>query len=48
LINKGVSNIDFRGLQDGTLNLILRKNFEKEIKEFAPDFKQEFAKNNGN
>ncbi len=43
MINKAVSNIHFRGLQDGTLNLILRKSFEEEIKEFAPDFKQEFA-----
>jgi hypothetical protein len=43
LITRAVSNIDFKGLQDGTLNLILRKSFEKEIKEFAPDLKQEFA-----
>ncbi len=43
LITRAVSNIDFRGLQDGTLNLILRKSFEKEIKEFAPDLKQEFV-----
>jgi hypothetical protein len=43
LINKAASNIHFRGLQDGTLNLILRKNFEEEIKDFAPDFKHEFA-----
>ena len=43
LITRAVSNIDFKGLEDGTLNLILRKSFEKEIKEFAPDFKQEFA-----
>ncbi|WP_069473721.1 hypothetical protein [Candidatus Marithrix sp. Canyon 246] len=43
LITRAVSNIHFRGLQDGTLNLILRKSFEEEIKEFAPDFKQEFA-----
>ena len=48
LINKAASNIHFRGLQDGTLNLILRKKFEEEIKDFAPDFKHEFAKNNGN
>ncbi len=43
LITRAVSNINFRGLQDGTLNLILRKSFEEEIKDFAPDFKQEFA-----
>jgi len=43
LITRAVSNIDFRGLQDGTLNLILRKSFGKEIDGFAPNFKQEFA-----
>jgi hypothetical protein len=43
LIHRAVSNIDFRGLQDGTLNLILRKSFGKEIDGFAPNFKQEFA-----
>jgi len=43
LIHRAVSNIDFKGLEDGTLNLILRKSFEKEIKEFAPDLKQEFS-----
>jgi len=43
LITRAVSNIDFKGLEDGTLNLILRKSFEKEIKDFAPDFKQEFC-----
>jgi len=42
MIDRGVSDIDFRGLQDGTLNLILRNRFEKEIKTFAPDLKQEF------
>jgi len=42
LINKGVSNIKFKGLEDGTLNLILRKSFEEEIEGFEPDFKQEF------
>jgi hypothetical protein len=43
LIHKDVSNIDFKGLQDGTLNLILRIFFEKEIKGFPSNFKQEFA-----
>jgi hypothetical protein len=43
LITRAVSNIDFKGLEDGTLNLILRKSFGKEIKEFAPDLKQEFV-----
>jgi hypothetical protein len=43
LITRAVSNIDFKGLEDGTLNLILRKSFGKEIDGFAPNFKQEFA-----
>jgi hypothetical protein len=44
VIEQGVADIDFRGLQDGTLNLILRNRFEKEIKEFEPpsDLKSEF------
>jgi hypothetical protein len=42
LIEEGTSNIDFHGLQDGTLNLILRNRFEKEISNFVPDLKQEF------
>jgi hypothetical protein len=41
VIEWGVSDIDFRGLQDGTLNLILRNRFEKEINGFVPDLKQE-------
>jgi hypothetical protein len=43
VIERGISDIDFRGLQDGTLNLILRHRFEKEIKNFVPDIKQEFS-----
>ncbi|MCP4031847.1 MAG: hypothetical protein GY734_11480, partial [Herbaspirillum sp.] len=42
VIAKGPSDIDFRGLRDGTLNLILRHRFEKEISEFAPDLKKDF------
>ncbi|WP_069471988.1 hypothetical protein [Candidatus Marithrix sp. Canyon 246] len=42
LINRGVSNIKYKGLEDGTLNLILRKSYEEEIDGFEPDFKQEF------
>ena len=41
VIEWGVSDIDFRGLQDGTLNLILRNRFEKEISGYVPDLKQE-------
>jgi hypothetical protein len=43
MIERGVSDIQFRGLSDGTLNLILRNRFEDEIKDFAPDLKQEFT-----
>ncbi|MCP4112504.1 MAG: hypothetical protein GY749_44430 [Desulfobacteraceae bacterium] len=42
VIAKGPSDIDFRGLQDGTLNLILRHRFEKKIRDFAPDLKKDF------
>jgi hypothetical protein len=42
VIEKSTSFIDFRGLQDGTLNLVLRRCFEKEIKGFAPNFPEEF------
>ncbi len=42
LIERGASNIKFRGLTDGTLNLILRHRLEEEITDFAPDLKQEF------
>ncbi|MDM8561373.1 hypothetical protein [Candidatus Parabeggiatoa sp. HSG14] len=43
LIDRGNSDIDFRGLQDGTLNLIVRNRLEKEISGFMPDLKQEFS-----
>lgn len=42
MLEWGNADIDFRGLQDGTLNLILRNRFEKEIHSFEPDLKQEF------
>ena len=42
LLNEGISDIDFRGLQDGTLYLILRNRFEKEISNFEPDLKKDF------
>jgi len=41
VIEWGIADIDFRGLQDGTLNLILRNRFEKEINGFVPDLKKE-------
>ncbi len=49
LIERGVSDIKFRGLQDGTLNLVLRNRFEEEIEDSESNFcgngvdlKQEF------
>ena len=42
LLNRGSSDIQFSGLQDGTLNLILRNRFEHEINDFVPNMKQEF------
>ena len=41
-IKEGVSDIDFQGLQDGTLYLVLRNRFEKEISSFIPDSKKDF------
>jgi len=41
VIEWGGSDIQFRGLQDGTLNLILRNRFEEEINGFVPDLKRE-------
>jgi hypothetical protein len=43
VIDRGASNIQFRGLQDGTLNLVLRNCFEEEIEGFVPDFSKEFS-----
>ncbi len=43
MIRKGGSDIDYMGLQDGTVYLILRHRFEKEISSFAPDLKKEFS-----
>ncbi|CAK0757064.1 conserved hypothetical protein [Gammaproteobacteria bacterium] len=41
MIERGNSDIHFRGLNDGSLNLILRHRFEEEIQGFEPDFKPE-------
>lgn len=41
MIERGSSDIQFRGLNDGSLNLILRHRFEEEIQGFEPDFKPE-------
>ena len=42
VIKKGRGAIRYRGLQDGTIYLILRHRFEEEISEFAPDLKKSF------
>ncbi|MBF0234459.1 MAG: ADP-ribosylglycohydrolase family protein [Desulfamplus sp.] len=42
LLTEGISDIDYRGLKDGTLYLILRNRFEKEISSFEPDLKKQF------
>ncbi len=42
LINRGASDIEFRGLQDGTLNLIVRNRFEEELYDVKPNLTQEF------
>ncbi|MDM8529905.1 restriction endonuclease [Anaerolineales bacterium HSG25] len=39
---RGSSDIDYQGLQDGTLYLILRNRFEKEITSYAPDLRVDF------
>ena len=39
LIEWGSADVDFRGLQDGTLNLILRHRFEKEILQHEPNLR---------
>jgi len=44
LIEDGGSDIDYKGLNDGTLYLVLRHRFEKEIQNHAPDFKTDFQK----
>ena len=43
VVERGTSFIQFRGLQDGTLNLVLRNCFEEEIEGFVPDFPKEFS-----
>ncbi|MCP4110535.1 MAG: hypothetical protein GY749_34270 [Desulfobacteraceae bacterium] len=42
LIQEGSSDIRYKGLTDGTLNLILRNRFEEEIESHQPDLKRNF------
>lgn len=44
LVWEGNSDIRYRGLSDGTLNLILRSRFEEEIAAYQPDLKKNFHK----
>ena len=41
-LERGISDIQFKGLTDGTLNMVLRNRFEEEIFGFVPDLKKEF------
>jgi len=43
VIKRGTSSIQFRGLEDGTLNLVLRNCLEEEIEGFVPDYPKEFS-----
>ena len=43
VIERGISDIQFRGLSDGTLSLIIRHRFADEINNFIPNLKQEFS-----
>ena len=42
VIEQGNADIDYHGLQDGVLNLILRNRFEKEISSHPPTLKKDF------
>ncbi|MCP4352256.1 MAG: hypothetical protein GY795_42910, partial [Desulfobacterales bacterium] len=44
IIGRGAGDIRYRGLRDGTLNLILRHRFEEEIGKYVPDLKKEFSR----
>ena len=43
VIKRGTSSIQFRGLEDGTLNLVLRNCLEEEIEGFVPNYPKEFS-----
>ena len=44
LIQGGVADIEFQGINDGTLHLVLRSRYGREIKDFEPDIKVDFQK----
>jgi hypothetical protein len=43
-LERGGSDIQFKGLTDGTLNMVLRNRFEEEISGFVPDLEKEFRR----
>ena len=42
LIQEGIADIEFQGLNDGTLHLILRSRYGREIDDFDPDIRNDF------
>ena len=42
LIEQGVADIEYKGLNDGTLHLILRSRYGREIDDFEPDIRVDF------
>jgi len=44
LIQDLTVSVDFQGLKDGTLSLVLYHHFAKEIKEYQPDLRADFEK----
>jgi len=44
LIERGNANIEYKGLNDGTLHLVLRSRFGREIEDFDPDIRNDFRK----
>jgi len=44
LIEQGDADIEFQGLNDGTLHLILRSRYGREIDDFEPDIRVDFRK----
>ena len=44
LITRGNANIEYKGLNDGTIHLVLRSRFGREIEDFDPDIRNDFRK----
>ncbi|MCP4753263.1 MAG: hypothetical protein GY866_20425 [Proteobacteria bacterium] len=40
VLSKGVSDIRYRALRDGTLSLVLRCRFEEKINDLVPNLKK--------